>query len=616
MALNISWKASWKFYIVIVSDIILTILSYWLSYLLRFNFAIPDIQIANLLKSLPVLVVLRLITFHVFGLYKGMWRYASMNDLIRILKAITAGTVVFSAYVAFYFRAMSFPRSVIIIDWFILITFLGGSRFIYRFFREFKGMSITNDGKRVLIIGASDEGEMLLRELKKNPKMNYKPVGFLDRSTDRKGRRIHDVPVLGAIEDLGKIVRRKKVEEVIVADPSINGKAIREIMTVCRENGVHCKTVPAIADILRGRINITQIREINIEDLLGREHIELDRERIKAYLSGKRVMVTGAAGSIGSELCRQIMQIGPERLILFERTENELYKIDMEFSMHYSNGLYAPILGDVLDKGRLEAVMERFRPQVVFHAAAYKHVPITEAHPYEAIRNNIEGTMRVADASLRFGVEKFVLISTDKAVDPVNVMGATKRVAELICQGMNNTGNPGTTDKTRFIVVRFGNVLNSAGSVIPLFKQQIERGGPITITHPEMTRYFMSIPEAAQLVMQAGAMGEGGEIFVLDMGEPVKIVDLANDMIRLMGYSPEDIEMVFTGLRPGERITESLVGVGEHIEPTAHEKILLVKSPPFKWEIFRRSLDELLQRMYKGETDEIRELIFHIIKGT
>ncbi|MCX8022730.1 MAG: polysaccharide biosynthesis protein [Syntrophorhabdaceae bacterium] len=553
-------------------------------------------------------MVIRIICFHIFGLYKGVWRYASMNDLIRILKAITLGTIAFSAFVAFYFRTGSFPRSTIIIDWFIIITFLGGSRFFYRFFREFKGAS-PSEGKKVLIIGASDEGEMLLRGIKKNPKITYNPVGFLDRTKERKGKRIHDVPVLGSIGDLKRVINKRKIEEVIVADSTITGKELRGITAICDEMNVKCKTIPALGDILNDRISVTQIREINIEDLLGREHIKLDIERIKAYLSGKRVMVTGAGGSIGSELCRQIMKIGPEKLILFERVENELYNIDIEFSGKYRNGLYVPLLGDILDKRRLEEVMVRYRPQVIFHAAAYKHVPITEIHPYEAIKNNIEGTLRVVEASLKHRVEKFVLISTDKAVDPVNVMGATKRVAELICQGMNGKG------PTKFIAVRFGNVLNSAGSVIPLFKKQIEAGGPLTVTHPEMTRYFMSIPEAVQLVMQAGAIGKGGEIFVLDMGEPVKIVDLARDMIRLMGMKPEDIDIVFTGLRPGERIYETLVGRGETVDPTIHEKIMLLKSPPFDWNIFKDKIEELILNISDIDETEIKKRLFLILKG-
>jgi len=601
-------KGAWKFYIVIASDVILTIFSYLLSYLLRFNFTVPDIYWNVFFRSLPVLFIVRIACFYVFGLYKGVWRYASINDLLRILKAITLSTIIFSAYVFFYFRTESFPRSTVIIDWFIIITFLGGSRFFYRFFREFKNVS-TSDGKNVLIIGASDEGEMLLREIKKNPKMGYNPVGFIDKTKKRQGKRIHDVPVLGSLEDLKKIVVRKKIKEVIIADSTIAGRELRNIIALCDEIDVQCKTIPAISDILNGKISVNQIRNINIEDLLGREHIKLNTEQIKAYLYNKRVMVTGAGGSIGSELCRQIMKIGPEKLILFDRVENELYNIDMEFSNKYDNRLFVSLLGDVLDKKRLEDVMVTYKPQVIFHAAAYKHVPITEIHPYEAVKNNIEGTFRVIEASLKHRVEKFVLISTDKAVDPINVMGATKRAAELICQGINGKGF------TKFIAVRFGNVLNSAGSVIPLFKRQIEMGGPITITHPEMTRYFMSIPEAVQLVMQAGAIGNGGEIFVLDMGEPVKIVDLARDMVRLMGFKHDEIEMVFTGLRPGERITETLIGKGEKAEKTEHEKIFMIKSQPFNWPAFKKRLDELISDINSLSDEEIRKRLFEILKN-
>ncbi|HOJ43633.1 MAG TPA: nucleoside-diphosphate sugar epimerase/dehydratase, partial [Syntrophorhabdaceae bacterium] len=584
------------------------ICSYYLSYLLRFNFNVPDIYINVFVRSVPILFVIRVICFHVFGLYRGVWRYASMNDLLRILKAVTLGTVIFSAYVFFYFRVESFPRSTVIIDWFIIITFLGGSRFFYRFFREFKGASYSG-GKNVLIIGASDEGEMLLREIKKNPKMNYNPVGFIDKTKQRQGKRIHDVPVLGSLEDLKKIIGRKKIEEVIIADSTIAGKELRNIIALCNELNVQCKTIPAIGDILNGKISVHHIRNINIEDLLGREHITLNMEQIRAYLSGKRVMVTGAGGSIGSELCRQIMKIGPEKLILFDRVENELYNIDMEFSNKYKDKTYVSLLGDVLDKKRLEDVMTIYRPQVIFHAAAYKHVPITEIHPYEAVKNNIEGTLRVIEASITHRVEKFVLISTDKAVDPVNVMGATKRIAELICQGMNGKGF------TKFIAVRFGNVLNSAGSVIPLFKKQIESGGPVTVTHPEMTRYFMSIPEAVQLVMQAGAIGKGGEIFVLDMGEPVKIVDLARDMIRLMGFKQDEIEIVFTGLRPGERITETLIGTEEEAQKTGHEKILMIKPLVFNWQEYKRRLDEFISEIDNLSDAEIKHRLFEIIKG-
>jgi FlaA1/EpsC-like NDP-sugar epimerase len=353
---------------------------------------------------------------------------------------------------------------------------------------------------------------------------------------------------------------------------------------------------------------VSQIREIRIEDLLGREHIELNRKEIEEYLSNKKVLVTGAGGSIGSELCRQILKIDPRQLILYERVENELFHLEIELLETFPGAPYVSILGDILDRKRLEEVMRDFRPDVVFHAAAYKHVPMMEAHPFEAIKNNILGTQNVAEVSAQWGVEKFVMISTDKAVNPANVMGATKRFAELICQGMNQSR------MTQYVVVRFGNVLNSAGSVIPIFKEQIAKGGPLTVTHSEATRYFMSIPEATQLVMQAGAMGKGGEIYVLDMGEPVRIVDLATDMIRLMGLRlGEDIDIVYSGLRPGEKVHEELVTGEEAVEPTRHEKIMMVKSPPFDWMDLNRRIETLVKEMDQSPTDKIKELLIALV---
>ncbi len=526
--MNMKLPGSWKRTVVIGGDVFLTVFSYWFAYLLRFNFIIPDIFYQKLLESLPVLIAMRMISFYYFGLYKGIWRYASINDLARILKAVALSSFLFVTYVTFFYRLADFPRSVFIIDWFIIITGIGGSRFLYRLSREF-AFTKGKNGKKIIIIGAGDAGEMLLREMRQNPNIDYDIIGFLDNNPSKKGKRIHDISVLGHIDELERIGTKEVIDEAIVAIPSITGKEMRKIIYQCNNMGISCKTLPAVSDILNGKITTSQIREIRIEDLLGREHIDLNREQIQEYLSGKRVLVTGAAGSIGLELCRQIIKVGPEKIILFERIENELYNVEMEFAEHFPDTPYALVLGDILNTNRLEEVMNEYKPQVVFHAAAYKHVPIMEAHPLEAIRNNIFGTLNVAEASAKHNVEKFVLISTDKAVKPANVMGTTKRVAELICQGMNQE------KKTKFIAVRFGNVLNSAGSVIPLFKKQITKGGPITVTDPEMTRYFMSIPEATQLVMQAGAIGKGGEIFVLDMGEPVKIVDLATDMIRLMG---------------------------------------------------------------------------------
>ena len=597
----------WKRIIVVGSDVLITAFSYWFAFLLRFSFSIPEVFYKKMLMSIPILVAIRCCSFFFFGLYSGIWRYASISDLARILKAVALSSILFVVYVTFFYRLADFPRSVFVIDCFIVICFIGGSRFLYRLSREFY-ITKSKNGKRILIIGAGDAAERLLREMRQNPNIDYDIVGFLDNNPARKGRRIHDVPILGQVDDIERIGVKEHIEEAIVAIPSINGKEMRAIMYQCGNAGITCKTLPAISDILNGTITINQIREIRIEDLLGREHIELNREQISDYLSGKRVLVTGAAGSIGLELCRQIMKVGPERLILFERVENEIYNVEMEFLETFRDGPYTLILGDILDTKRLEHVMQEYKPQVVFHAAAYKHVPITEANPFEAVKNNVLGTLNVAEISARCGVEKFVLISTDKAVKPANVMGMTKRIAELICQGMNGG------QRTKFIAVRFGNVLNSAGSVIPLFRKQILNGGPITVTHPEMTRYFMSIPEAAQLVMQAGAMGNGGEIFVLDMGEPVKIVDLAKDMIRLMGLKAgEDIDVVYTGLRPGEKIHEELVSHSEEIEKTSHEKIMLVKTSSVQWRSFREKIDELFNDMNALDLERMRSMLVSMI---
>ena len=593
--------------IVITSDALLTLCSYGLAYLLRFNFSIPEVYYQKWLESLPSLILIRLLCFYFFGLYSGVWRYASMTDLVKILKAITLSSFLFVSFITFRYRFIDFPRSVFLIDWFILITFVGGSRFLYRFSREF--YMIRGEGKkRVLIVGAGDAGEMLLREMKQNPNMAYEPIGFLDDNPNKKGRRIHHVSVLGRIDEVEGIVTQKNVQEIVIAIPSMTGKEMRKIVDQCKKTGVPCKTVPAMTDILNGKIHVSQIREIRIEDLLGREHIELNQEQIKDYLSHKRVLVTGAGGSIGSELCRQILKIKPEQLILLDRVENELYRLEMEFAGSFPKAPYIPILGDILDTKKLERVMGQHCPQVVFHTAAYKHVPMMEIHPFEAIKNNIVGTQNVVEISSQSGVEKFVMISTDKAVKPINVMGATKRLAELICQGMNQQ------QRTKYIAVRFGNVLNSAGSVIPLFKEQISRGGPITVTHPEATRYFMSIPEAAQLVMQAGAMGWGGEIYVLDMGDPIRIIDLATDMVRLMGLKiGEDIDIVYSGLRPGEKIHEELVTEEEEVEPTRNEKILLVKTPPFDWIHLQKGIEALVNHMGRYRPEEIKDVLISLI---
>jgi FlaA1/EpsC-like NDP-sugar epimerase len=548
-----------------------------------------------------------------------MWRYTSIADLINIIKATFVSSPTIVLIILFFYHFIGFSRGVFIIDAFLTILFISGVRLSIRLFLQeastpnnpsrfyfFKKMK---EGlKRVLIIGAGDAGEMLLREMKQNPKMAFDPIGFLDDDPDKKGRRIHNVPVLGKIEEVEKIVQKKNVQEIIIAIPSITGKGMRGIVDQCKRAGISCKTVPAVSDILNEKVHVSQIREIRIEDLLGREHIELNRKEIEEYLSNKKVLVTGAGGSIGSELCRQILKIHPRQLILYERVENELFHLEMKLLETFPGAPYVSILGDIFDRKRLEDVMRDYRPEVVFHAAAYKHVPMMEAHPLEAIKNNILGTQNVAEVSAQWGVEKFVMISTDKAVNPVNVMGATKRLAELICQGMNQS------QMTKYVVVRFGNVLNSAGSVIPIFKEQIAKGGPLTVTHFEATRYFMSIPEASQLVMQAGAMGKGGEIFVLDMGKPIRITDLAMDMVRLMGLKiGEDIDIVYSGLRPGEKIHEELVTDEEEVEPTGNEKIMMVKSPPFDWIILKKKIEELVKNLNHYNPEEVKEILISMV---
>jgi FlaA1/EpsC-like NDP-sugar epimerase len=594
--------------LVMLTDSGCTVFAYWLAFALRFNFSIPDIHLAMFYKTLPAIIISRIICFYFFGLYAGVWRYASMNDLVRIIKATVIGSCLFVSYIGFVYHWIDFSRSVFIMDWFIIVFLVGGSRFLYRLFRESYPVRARRDKKRVIIVGAGRAGEMLLREMKQNARIGYDSVGFLDDDRAKKGMRIHGVPVLGRIDDLARVVDKRQVEEAIIAIPSLTGKEMRRIIGLCDAAGIVCRTVPAMSDILNGTVHVNQIREIRIEDVLGREHVELNEEQIKEYLTGKRVMVTGAAGSIGSELCRQIMKMEPELLVLYERVENEIYRINMEFSQVFDAKRYKMVLGDILDTERLKWAMDTYKPQVVFHAAAYKHVPIMEDHPCLAIKNNIEGTYNVVKQSVGSGVDKFVLISTDKAVRPANVMGATKRIAELICQGMNGE------NKTKFIAVRFGNVLNSAGSVIPLFKEQIMKGGPVTVTHPEMTRYFMSIPEAAQLVMQAGAMGKGGEIFVLDMGEPVKITDLAHDMVRLMGLSVgDDIDIAYTGLRPGEKLHEELVSEEEESIKTMHGKITMVKSPPVDWPSLRTRIEEVVAHGNSNDPAEVLEILTSVI---
>jgi FlaA1/EpsC-like NDP-sugar epimerase len=610
ISLNWNFLGSPRRLLALGSDILCTILSLLLAYFLRFNFSIPEQYFPQIFISVALLVFFRAFSFLLFGLYSGVSRYAGIDDMLRIIKSVTLGTLLFISSIAVIFHLQGFPRSVFLIDWFVILVLLGGSRFFHRILKEVH-ITPKDDGARrkVLIIGAGDVGEMIIRSIRREKGMPYEAVGFLDDDHEKKGLRIHGVEVLGKTSDLESVIKAKGVKEVIIAIQSISGKKIKEITEQCQTIGVSCKTVPSVGGILTGSISINHVRPVNVEDLLKREPVQLDLTLIKQFVFGKRVMVTGAGGSIGSELCRQIMGFGPRQLILFERGENDLYKIEVDLREQFRDSdVLVPVIGDILDEYKIDQVLQEYTPEVVFHAAAYKHVPIMEAHPLDAVKNNIVGTWNMASKSCAQGVQKFVLISTDKAVKPTSIMGATKRTAEMICQGFNQEGS------TRFIAVRFGNVLESNGSVVPYFRRQIARGGPVTVTHPDVTRYFMTIPEAAQLVLQAGAMGKGGEIYLLDMGEPIKILELAKDLISLSGLVvDDDIDIKFIGLRPGEKLHEELIAEKEDLSSTQHPKISEVNSSSVKWDALRANIEKFFAEVNGKDRQVIIKMLQKIV---
>ena len=556
--------------LIIIVDLAIISLSNYLSFWIRFDGDIPDQQINTFVQTLPWLIVIRGVAFFFFRLYEGLWRYTSIWDLYKILSGVVSSTIVLYAFIHVVFPIMVYPRSIHIIDSILLIGFLVGIRLPARFIREIRGWQ---PKKKVLIFGAGDAGERIVREMKSRSSYPYEAIGFIDDDSSLVGQRIHGVKVLGTRKDLTNIMVREEPHEILIAIPRANPATTRQIVTALEAFNLPIKTLPSMRDLLDGNVTINQIRALAIEDLLQRSPIGLDSERVRKLVAGKHVMVTGAGGSIGSELCRQIFALQPSALILYERYENSLYSIGNELARQVGGTLFHLVIGDITDRNRLEEILAKHRPDIIFHAAAHKHVPLMEENPSEAIKNNILGTNILAQAAERFGVEQFVFISTDKAVNPSSVMGATKRVAETIVRGL------ATHSKTCFSIVRFGNVLGSNGSVVPLFESQIQEGGPVTVTHPEIQRYFMLIPEAVQLVLQAAALGEQGDIFVLDMGEQIKILDLARQVIRLSGYIPEqDIAIAFVGLRPGEKLFEELVGPDEQVEPSPIEKILRVTS--------------------------------------
>ncbi|MBU1425717.1 MAG: polysaccharide biosynthesis protein [Gammaproteobacteria bacterium] len=556
----------------VVHDLLVAALAWAGAYLLRFNFDLPQNYQSEMWRTMLCVAPLQSVIFWFMGLYRGIWRFASVADLRRILTAVLLAALLIPLCFWLFRVDAVVPRSVLILDPILLLLVMGGDRLLYRLWKE---NLLYGDfhlrGEPVLVLGAGVIGINLSKELARSNEWHQ--VGFLDDDPDKQGRSINGMKVLGRLDSMPYWAQLLGVNQVILAMPSASHQVRKRAIDLANNNGIKALMVPAFEDLLSGRVAISQLRAVELDDLLGRDPVQLDDAGLQEQLTGKVVLVTGAGGSIGSELCRQIAFFMPKKLVLFEASEFALYNIEQELQKSFPHLDIAYLAGDVRDDARLEQVFSECKPSAVFHAAAYKHVPLMERHnTWQAVRNNVFGTWRVAVCAQRHGVETFVLISTDKAVNPTNVMGTTKRLAEMVCQSLQQESG------TRFVIVRFGNVLGSNGSVIPKFREQIANGGPITVTHPEITRFFMSIPEAAQLVMQAGCMGRGGEIFVLDMGEPVKIVDLAKDMIRLSGLGNDDIKIEFTGLRPGEKLYEELLANDENTLPTPHPKLRIAQA--------------------------------------
>ena len=537
-----------------------------LAFLLRFDFTVPAQFRPQLLAAICVFVPAKIFAFYFFKMDRGWWRYASIRDVVRLVAANLAGSVL-GCLALLWLAPLGFPRSIYFLDFMLCFGMTAGVRVAVRLAVEFSRLPNLSARKRTLIYGAGDAGVSLLREIHQNPALAYEIVGFIDDSPGKAGNFIHRVRVLGNGAVLSYVAAAQNIEMVLIAMPSATGAEMTAILKYCHEAGVSYKTVPGLAEVIEGNGLATQIRNVAVEDLLGRNPVNLEENQIRGALQGKVVLVTGAAGSIGSELCRQIARFHPAGIVGFEIAESPLFEIDREMRQSFPQTPFYPEIGSIQNRARLDEVLRQYKPSVIYHAAAYKHVPLMEAHIFEAIENNVFGTYNVAVAAAEHGVEDFVMISSDKAVRPTNIMGATKRIAELLLLALQN-------GRTKYTAVRFGNVLGSNGSVIPIFKKQIAAGGPVTVTHPDMRRFFMTIPEACQLVLQAAVIAEGGQICVLDMGEPVKIVDLARNLILLSGLKPdEDIKIQFTGMRPGEKLYEELSTLLEDTAPTAHEKI-------------------------------------------
>lgn len=558
-----------------------------------------------IISTISLLVFHHLYAF-LYKLYHKVWAYASVNELLAIVQAITL-SVVSTGIIQYFINGFSIYRRGLLVTWLLHMLFIGGSRFTWRIVRD-RFLVRQKDQKRTLIVGAGAAGAMIARQLKnEHHNTDLCPVAFVDDDVTKHRMQLYDIPVIGGTDNILEVVEAKAIDHIVIAIPSLKNGDLKNIIKQCNEADAKVQILPKIEDIATGRVSVNALRNVDVEDVLGRPPVTLDIEKISEYVTDQTVMVTGAGGSIGSEICRQLMRFTPDRIILVGHGEFSIYSIDMELrnTFQTKDVEIIPIIGDVQDRERMFSLMETYKPTIVYHAAAHKHVPLMEYNPHEAIKNNVIGTRNVAEAADTFGVGTFVLVSTDKAVNPTNVMGATKRVAEMVVQDL------ASRSKTKFVAVRFGNVLGSRGSVIPLFKKQIEAGGPITVTHPDMTRYFMTIPEASRLVIQAGTLAKGGEIFVLDMGEPVKIVDLAKNLIKLSGFSTKDIPIEYSGIRPGEKMYEELLGEDEILPGEVYEKIYVGRTK----EVHTERLLAFIEQFHRYSNEELKDELMGIVYG-
>ncbi|MBS0290059.1 MAG: polysaccharide biosynthesis protein [Proteobacteria bacterium] len=597
------WRSRWA---VFAHDFLSIPIAWFGAYWLRFNLGkIPDEILSEALFTLPWVMLFQMGAFWVFGLYRGVWRYASLPDLSRIVKAIVMGSLMTLLAVFLITRLQNLPRSVMPLYSMTLLFILGGSRFVYRRFKDKR--FVARECKRVLVVGAGLAGESLVRDLLRDIHNSYIPVAFVDDNLQKRGRELHGIRVVGTCDHIPQVVKQYAVDMILVAVPSAKASEMRRIVSICEATQIPLRTLPSTNDLVSGLVLVKNLREISLEDLLGRDPVTLDWSAIDRALTGKVVLVSGGGGSIGAQLCRQILKLAPKQLIIFDNSEYNLFCVQQALAEEFADKVPLCHLVDLNDTPAINHLLQQYKIQIIFHAAAYKHVPLLEGQIRIAAKNNIIGTYHLAQSAIDHGVEKFVLVSSDKAVNPTNVMGATKRVAELVCQYFNSQ------DKTRFITVRFGNVLGSRGSVVETFQKQLEKGGPITVTHPDITRYFMTIQEASVLILQSLAIGEGGELFVLDMGEPIKISYLAEQMIRLVDNKEKDINIEYIGLRPGEKLFEELFHSNERLAKTSHAKIMIGHARVVEKNKFEQSIFELQKAIWECHEDKIFVIIKELV---